>query len=471
MLFTSPLNRDIWEDYFPSIVFSTLAASRGTADDADSLFRSVKSITDTYTSDHNIIVVNINPNPEILNTVIALLTAAHWAEKDYRTALTCNPNHTVRTFINQSRDFALSSGKTIHTTYTLVLTSEYTDEVILRLGAVLPSIYNLPTNEKLNNSFIESDFAMFKQSYIELIAPYIANKEKREREKGFENVKSYLATCQTSGLQNDIAEMQQNYDRAMSNVRECGRQLQDLLIRQASKFWDGVGSAVDEFLKYIRQADENNIKKITVSQVNDYLQFQLQTKLLYWDESIYDRYAKGVGNAVSSSSAANKALFNCIFKTKTVTVLFYTGFQIQPRRCTVQALRSQSIINQGVPGLHNPHMYYHNCWGNNLPPIISALQKADYIVAWEQIKSAMSGLNLADSTVFGEFCRDIYERGDAICLELAGTGEIISPNEFRKRYPQGYVVQEPVTIEPEAEPLVKKPRRRRSAEVAEETEE
>ena len=112
--------------------------------------------------------------------------------------------------------------------------------------------------------------------------------------------------------------------------------------------------------------------------------------------------------------------------------MFETGFFIDLRNCTVNKYTLVSFTC-GVP---NPHIYGYNCWGDNLPHIRRALEEGKNDIAFEQIKSALAGVDVTDGDVMTEFCRILNDEGfaDIPCITDNETVKLMTVKEAKEFY-------------------------------------
>ena len=134
---------------------------------------------------------------------------------------------------------------------------------------------------------------------------------------------------------------------------------------------------------------------------------------------------------LSGQPYRRRGLVDAIFSRK-CTVMFETGFFIDLRNCTVNKYTLVSFTC-GVP---NPHIYGYNCWGDNLPHIRRALEEGKNDIAFEQIKSALAGVDVTDGAVMTEFCRILNDEGfaDIPCITDNETGKLMTVKEAKEFY-------------------------------------
>lgn len=445
MLFSNP---EIPESTYQH--YKTIALPRGTDDVLIEAVRDIDNCISYHTDHNNIIIVNTSTNPglvPLLKDYFIKHSWTHWPE--FAPALTLTPVHTILPFSIVTQARVQSPIKT-----TVFLTNLISDELVIRLGAVLPQLYTqLITSPELTDSFLSADKQAFYTAYLDLIKDYTSNTKLRELKRSIEMMGSILNNAGVAGAKQLVAQEQQRINRIYEEYLAHCSQLKDAQISLASTYWTDRNASVVEFKDYLLSNDVDNITVLKQTTDGNVLTYGMHSKLLYWDEETYELYRTSKqSNTVTRLPGPQLALMNSIFKYKTVTVLFCTGVQINftsgvPGR--YQDLIRYDDTSIGIP---HTHVHYFNCFGNNKAPITKAILNRDYLVMWEQMRAVLSGLNLSDSTVFNEFV-DYYIRGNENLhfIELNDTKEVLCVRDFIKRYPTGYQTPEapPVTIVPE----------------------
>jgi hypothetical protein len=412
----SPVILDIWQNYLTHTIIR---------DDAEYGYY--------Y---HNLFIFNTSSNQAIVPAVINLLTTEHGFEnKDYRTALTCTPFHNVSVLHKDN--------------ITIVFSNVYDDTFILKLGAVLPLLYNLEVPETLLNTYLIGDKAEFNKAYLAAIKPFENNRIQKEMLQALDNMATSLLEGETAQLDLDIARHQSEVQDYEMYLKNAYLSLQDLLIKKASTFWQETETYVKDFIEYIKTTALPSITKLCYSRGQRTLDIALISKLRYWNPEYFQRYLESArSNCVTTCNANMKALLKNIFIDNVVQVTFHTGIRIDFKNKSTQINKGYVELGTSPCGLAHPHLYHHDCWGDNRSYITKAFNKKDYIVLWEQIKSVVSGINLLDTTVFSEFINDLKNYTNIPYLTIIPTGETLTVSDFIHRYPEGYVVpveQQPVT--------------------------
>lgn len=433
--------------------FKTVAMPRGvTPDEAyNTIYSHVENAAYQLSNSRHILIVNTDSNQAVTPHIVEELKDQEWTEHDYRTALTCNPFHQVTVLFTKAiPESPLSEG------HVVVFTNTISDEFILKLGAILPLLYGFIIPEAMTNAFLNCDKAAFIEAFTAEVADIIANRRRAEQDQYLNQLEEWLKTSDTARIDNDIAGKNRSIQDYESRLRQAYQQLQQLLIQKASAYWGEADTRTSEFISYIKEYDRDKITQILMDLRQDKFGIQIITELAYWDEELFKNYDKaGRGNAVTNQTPQVRALLRNIFLDRSVKVIFHTGINIHFRDGYVE--RWNDLLSEGTStiGIPHTHIYHHDCWGNNRGPIEKAFRDRNYLIAWEQIKATLSGLNISDSTVFDKFVNRYMAGCDTPCLVLKGTGEKLSPNAFRAKYPDGWTTpvaaELDITVAPHAE--------------------
>lgn len=434
----------------------TKAVARGLEADEikDATIMDINSMFNNNPNSRNIIIYNISNNQTVIPSIIAALKEGGCEEVDYRTALTCNPFHTVITLKKLTAGNPAIPGM-------VVFTNSITDEFLLKLYAVYPLMCGYEIPQPITDTLLSGDKQAFIAAYMGMIEPLLKAREAAKMAEAIRNLEQYLTSARRNTLTNDIANTQNAITSRVRDLDTLYVALRDLQLRDSAQMWESIALSASEFIKYLTA---NEMDKITALQFGSgRLNVQLITKLAYWEDKYFLNYANShSSNCVTDRTEPYKALLHNIFIDKTVEFMFHTGISITFNNNMVERYTAFNPVVEKSVGAPHTHIHYHNCWGNNEPLIKRALINQDYIIAWEQIKATLSGINITDTAVFRKFVE--YQIVDQAMpyLIIKATGEKISPVKFIERFPTGWKAPEP-----EAEPVVVAPKRRRVREVTE----
>lgn len=444
--------------------FKTMAMPRG-LEPAEALGQVVLTLDRAkveYRLSRHISIYNTSSNQAITQYVAMNLKENHdWIEHDFRTALTCTPFHTLTVL---SRNI----GTTEH--HVVILTDIINDEFIIKLGAVLPIIYGIDVPAAITQAYLECDKRLFVNAFEVAVAELVALRRHKEQLEQIDQLDVWLRTADTARITRSIDSKQHSISELEARVRSAYTDLQNLLMQEASTYWGAADTRAIEFINYLKEYELDKITKMSLRLEDDSFKVQLLTELSYWDEEVFNNYTTSQrDNCVTRQEPSVQALLKSIFIDKTVKVVFHTAVDLHFKDGYVS--KSNDFLRDGdsTLGMPHTHIYHYDCWGNNKSPIEKAFKEKNYLIAWEQIKATLSGLNLVDTTVFDKFCSRYMAGTDTPCLILKDTGERLSPNQFRQRFPQGYTGATPAVVEVEAEatPVERRVRVRRPQPVVE----
>ena len=431
-LSTVPLNKQSIRNKF-----KTVAMPRGvTPDEAyGTVLSHIKNAAQLLYSSRHVLIVNTDSNQAVTPHIIQELKEQGWTEHDYRTALTSNPFHQVSVLrAISTSDIVLTEG------HIVVFTNTITDEFILKLGAILPTLYGFTIPDAMINAFLNGDKAVFITAFTTEEADIIINRRRAEQYQQLHQLEQWLLTSDTTRLDNDIASKNRAIQDHESRLRQTYQALNQLLIQKASTFWGEADNRVTEFINYLKEYDSEKITRIIIDLGQDRFSVQLITELGYWDEELFKNYDKASrSNCVTNQTPQVRALLRNIFIDRSVKVVFHTAICIHFRNGYAERYNDFLQDGNSVIGIPHTHIYHHDCWGNNRGPLEKAFNDRNYLIAWEQIKATLSGLNVSDSTVFDKFVNRYMAGCNTPCLILKGTGEKLSPTQFVRKYPEGWV--------------------------------
>lgn len=416
------------EEISRQMYVTTLAVPRGLEEEA--IIQSIKNevgyaMIELPHAPRQLIFYNTVNNQAVVPNIITALEDIGFVQKDFRTAITCTPFH-----VNY----------VLHKDYcTVVFSNVYSNEVLLKISAILPIIYEQEVPEELLNAYINCDKQQFNDVYYALVKDAEEQRQRQEILNKLSSLEEIIVSGEARAIEENIRRIRNTIDEYNRALRSKAVELQQLLIRQSSPFWTTQENAAKEFINYIKEHDLTNITKLNINSEYKRLTVCIVTPLLYWEDSFFRRYDEAsTRNCVTSCNSSKRALLRNIFLDKTVGVTFHTAITIIFASHEVERAPNTLPYGDSPIGIPHTHVHYHNCWGDNRPLITKAFMRADYIVLWEQIKATLSGLNIADSTVFDKFVRDLNTDCSTPCLTLKDTGETMNVRTFLAKFPNGY---------------------------------
>jgi hypothetical protein len=214
-----------------------------------------------------------------------------------------------------------------------------------------------------------------------------------------------------SNQRDSIETYKQSIGEALQSIRDLSTRLMGLesLIKS--------GSQSHEMADYFEA--NRSLELMSVSQ--NYVDFCVYDYLTYWEEEMAERVIDNRNSLVYDgdrwlSDDQKEMLANAIFEDRVLKVRMCASYRINTGTCRVTGLNSyaEDKVTSYMP---NPHIHYHGCLGNYEVPIVDGLQSGNYIGVVEQCAASARSLAFGDSTVLGEFFRDLYKRDGKKYLE------------------------------------------------------
>ena len=104
-----------------------------------------------------------------------------------------------------------------------------------------------------------------------------------------------------------------------------------------------------------------------------------------------------------------KILYDAIFKEESVKVRMFASLILYLADQSGRAIGYSNNYMSDDSRMPNPHLYFHNCFGNNAPEMSLAVAKGDYAMAIALSISSAGNLNLGDGYVVPEFAQLLFD--------------------------------------------------------------
>lgn len=333
--------------------------------------------------------------------------------------------HKIRTYINKEQRVLI-----------LVSNRDIDNEMVRKILAIAPAVLNMPAKQ-------EAIGPAYSAEAVQKILAHLVDADGTEFFKEFKawlkllNIeevqkRQMLAQAFADLQRAEGSEIDSLVSHARENVRACEQHLKETLatfeqaIKQQYAYLytkDQSDSKYSEWIEYL--VKHNSLKKIFYNDNSD-IGMIITVPLLYWDPKAFDKlknnnmsgfncYKDKAAQAYADTYAAEAldSIFEDIFRTQRLTLYFCNNIKLSLTTGTVGDMHSVSNSSL-LGGIPNPHLRYYNCWGSNAPEIRRYVQQGDYIMAFQQICTAMSGINLLDSTVINRWLRHIYTEPYAV---------------------------------------------------------
>lgn len=376
-------------------------------------------------------IYNTANNPTLTPAIKTMLSEEGFTERAYSGALICTPFHDVSVHITRTH----LANPTI-----VVLTNVYTTALFFKLSVVVADIVGVEYPEDLIRAILEGDKAAYNSAFLAKIQEAQTQERDRELNSQLATLRTMLTTAETENIRREVATRQNTVNSYLSELRNAYQRLKEAQIKETSAYWGQVGERAEELITHITQHDKSSIIKLYINTAGSAIKVVFATKLLYWSEEAFTSYdvSDSTANLVTRRSKSERALLRNIFLDKTVQVLFNTGVVID---FNANEFYREQDFGQAyrIEGLFHPHIHYANCWGDNSPLIYAALNKKDYVIAWEQIKATLSGLTITDYTIFKRFIVQLMSAEDLPgVLYIPSVDKKYTVAQFLRDYPQGY---------------------------------
>ncbi len=245
--------------------------------------------------------------------------------------------------------------------------------------------------------------------------------EKAKEEKEREEFKKKLDSIKTDMIKRVDGEMKNRIQNKKNAIKDRERaidnlykELHTLEMRYLHRSENKIGEREQEFLDLLFE-DYKNVSIIEYSG-ND-MALNIKTQLLYFEEDDW-RYVRNSVIREYGDFRINllDALFSreCVLNLETGVCITFYGDGIGITKYNYK------YTGEEFP---NPHVKEYDCWGDNWRLIKRYLEEGDMALAYLQIKSTLSGLNISDSPVLREFVKYI-QNGDLNNSEIIYIPEI-----------------------------------------------
>ena len=254
-------------------------------------------------------------------------------------------------------------------------------------------------------------------------------KAKQRKEKIYSQLsilKENIMARKIQSLNDSIESSKNNQSLFLERYREAlavERQLRkDLIFATSNK---EANENIDNLINLIKE-DHKRGEVFDFSVDNNLITVQLVLPLIYFEEEDW----QVVKETYQNDYRGIKYLLDAIFNRR-ATVIFNNEVKVDLSENSCKGV-NRRYYNRAT-GIPNPHIERYDCWGNNEPEILDYLFHGMYDMAYLQIKSAISGLNISDSPVMNEFCNYLSSTNiPAVVIEE--TGELMNSAEAEEYF-------------------------------------
>ncbi len=317
--------------------------------------------------------------------------------------------------------------KVENTYYTFISGARDLKEVDLIRGLInhLCSTYELNPDQQILEAIINKDIDSWNKRGTEIIDEIMRQQRRAEILNQIPSIRERLVEVQGRGLQNAVDVKKGEYNNALKNLNRVWESYQEAI---KAKMWAehlNKDEKIEFFIQYLMQ-DVDNIVKLERDSRRIYIRI-LQPFLFFNDED----WEVVRGNTLRNYN--HRYVFDAIFKREAV-LLFEQGIYFNFNNGEVSKWNDYDPQTLGFP---NPHINYHNCFGENAHKINKAITTGEFDQAYIQIKSAVAGVNAAEAPTMNPF-KDYFSQYNNIpCITIVETGEVMTSDQaneyFRKK--------------------------------------
>lgn len=415
-----------------NIYYSTYSVPRGVPDE-QALISAQNTITGVIAASYGHAFVTFNTASAANGSAAIkqwLDECADYSELPVRPMLTTTPNHKIHVYVNNVADNKMF----------VILNNVDTPAFVFKLGAALLTTYQKFGNK--TNEIAEKYLTGDGTEVYNIIREYYAEYEARAQERVLLDALNTMTTAIYENRERDLIRLIEDTQRSIDDMyRRISDYTERLNTHKANyllfKFTDE-DARVQELKTFLH----NSYANITgLKAENGVIYIAYKTPLVFFESDAMQRYFDSTRtNVVNDAPNWVQQLLKDLFINKTKQLLIETGAVIGIENPRVDyrnpgAIRTDIYTTREFSGIPNPHHHYYNCWGDNKPNILRALQEHDYVLAITQVFAAMGGLNLTDTPVMEKFIRhELREYKETPCIKDVATGEVIAINEFERRY-------------------------------------
>lgn len=298
------------------------------------------------------------------------------------------------------------------------------NQIVRSLYSIAAIIFGAHVTEDLMRGIIEKNQTAIYKAVEDIYATNEKLEKRIKFEQQMENLKDFYKKNERQAAERRVSQLANREREVMSSLRDIQANLREARLRILGLDQSDYDENLQMFLEQIEMYEDKIVElKVEGSQIF----CQMVVPLAYWSD---DEWNMVKCNLPGNSRGA--ALYKAIFEAKTYTLMFEQGFAItynNEGRCGIDRWNG-TTLTKGIP---NPHMADYNCWGDNQALIVDALSKYDLTMAFAQIVSALSGINVSDSAVFSKLGEKYFYQEryfDIPCLKNNETGELITMNQF-----------------------------------------
>lgn len=349
-----------------------------------------------------------------------------YTELNVRTMLVSSPNHKIHIYKRTNEE------RTLY----VILNNIDSPAVVFKIAAAI----------MYEQNFFGEDTQKFAQTWLSgnpteifaLIANHYKAYNDTKKEREFNAALSGLITsvdeAKKSTYNRKIRDIQDEIDNYYATIEDRIKTLNKIKGEYLLQLTTNTDERINDLKNYLSTC-RDKISYIAVD--GHYLTIIYRTELMYFEENLLQPYFNSNrDNIVNNAPDWMQQLLKDLFINKTYTLQIESGIYLDLHAKTFRYINPTSYIEYNcLCGIPNPHHKYYNCWGDNTPIIHKAMLESDYLTAILTAFAAMSGLSLSDTAVLDKFINnEFYEFDNTLCIKINETDEVITPEEYRRRF-------------------------------------
>ena len=416
-----------------SMRYTTFPIKRGIPEEeALNMVKDKLSAISYATIPFEVIMFNSNTAAAATEAVTQWFNAdENWSEIDVATMVISAPNHKVKMY--KRTDAA--HNKVMYA----IINNIDTPTVLYKLAAAIMLDTNKfgESTQALAEAWMSSTGDIICTAVESYYVAYRAEEERRRKERALNELCTSMCEDRNAEFRRRIDATQDEIDNLLAQIREHTAQMD----RIKGEYLLYKLSDENEKAKELKQFIESCGNAIRYIQYDDNVLYLVyRTSLMYYEPDLLRNYFRSSrDNPVNKAPEWEQQLLKDVFLENKYELLIESGVALNIRSVSVHWYNPLSSgvypDKSALTGIPNPHHMYYDCWGDNLSNIIKALRAKDYITAILTSFAAMSGLSISDISVITRFVdRELREYNDVRCLKNKETGEIITIEEYTRRW-------------------------------------
>ncbi len=306
------------------------------------------------------------------------------------------------------------------------------------ISRYIPWYFDNNPLDEAEKELVKSLVEKTSTNYVSLIEEFAKKFDFRKKriEKLLNNFERSAKESELKRVSNEINSIRSRISNYRNEYRELCKSLEEMRIREC-----GIQYILKESLFGNELVDyfvcNSNVDPLSAS--DGVMEIMVKTTLELYDPDLYERMTDNpssylftgytVGSEVFTQKSDRKRFLDSIFSDEPMFKVKISGYYVLDSRGYVDSQSGYYIPDQYQDYIPNPHLYKHNCIGNNIPLIEDCLRDGNFIGAVEQCITSAKNINLAEgSQTLVHFLRMLFS-GDQSKVILMHDGKSCTPEE------------------------------------------